>query len=308
MPRTGSAAPRLRGTARPHALRALSLAVAGIALAACGGGSGPSPRPRPEPGDRPIVTGADPLAAPWVVRRTGAPVTQTVHVAAVIESRADSAGAPVTDTLQSQLTVTWSLPSAGFPRRYLGAVQDYRLSRAVGDSLQSPAGVTLPIPFTAVQPAPGEQPRFLAPDETSCGSGDALVVQGAREAWLSLPDTLRPGMGWADSSVHRSCRDSIPLVTRVQRAFRVTGAMWRDSAVVITVERRSTVRIEGTGVQFGDSVSIVGECTGAMMYEVSLATGAAVFGSGESELRLVLRGSRRSQELTQRARISILDR
>lgn len=278
-------------------------------LTACGGGgAGTGTRPSPAAGEAPRAPGGDPLAAPWVLRQSGAPVTHTVHVAAVIESRADTATEVLTDTLQSQLTASWSTPSSGFPRRYLGSVQDYRLSRAMGDSLQVPPDVPLPISFTAVQASATQPARFTAPDESSCASAAAVIVQGVRDLWLSMPDTLRPGMSWSDSSALHTCRDSIPLVVSLRREFRVTGAMWRDSAVIVTVERRTAMRLDGAGRQFGDSVSITGEGHGAMMFEVSLATGAPVFGSGESELRLTLRGSRRTQELTQRSRISLLDR
>ena len=131
-------------------------------------------------------------------------------------------------------------------------------------------------------------------------------MQGVRDLWLSLPDTIDAEMRWADSSSHVSCRDSIPLTTTVHRDFRVTGAMVREGEVVLTIERRTRTHVEGAGLQLGDSVTISAEGSGAAMFEVSLATGTAVFASGESELRLTLRGSRRTQSLVQRSRISLL--
>lgn len=277
-----------------------------VLTAACGGGRS-APRTRPVPGpvetDRP-----DPLAMPWVVRRSGQPVSQTIHVAAVLESRVDSLGPLIADTLQSQLTAIWTLPSPGYPRRYLGTVTDYRLSAAVGDSLVPPEGLPLPFSFTAEQLSPRSQPSFVAPDAARCDVPQASIVHGVRELWLSLPDTLRPSMRWADSSSYVTCRDAIPLTMEVRREFRVTGALWRDSALVVTVERRTETRLSGAGRQFGDSVTFSGEGSGAAMFEVSLRTGAALFASGESELHVTLRGSRRTQQLTQRSRISILDR
>jgi hypothetical protein len=286
---------------RPPAL-AISLA---LVVSACGGGAaGPRPAPR-----LPVEAGApDPLAAPWVVRRTGEPISQTIHVAAVLESTADSSRPPMADTLQSQLSATWTVPSSGFPRRYLGTVTDYRLSAAVGDSLVTPADLPLPFSFTAEQPSRIAQPSFVTPDASVCDMPQASIVHGVRDLWLSLPDTLRADLRWSDSVTYVVCRDSIPLTMDVRRDFRVTGAMWRDSTVVVTVERRTETHLNGTGRQFGDSVTLSGEGTGAAMFEVSLRTGAATFASGESELRVTLRGSRRIQQLTQRSRISILDR
>lgn len=283
-------------------------ALALLALtSACGGTSG-MPRPRPVPRVPVEIVVADPLATPWIVQRTNARVSQTVHVAAVIESRRDTLALVTTDTLQSQLSASWSSPSAGFPRRYVGMVTDYRVSAATGDSLLPPSDVALPFAFTAVQESAAAQPAFTAPEGGVCGNAHAVIVEGVRDLWLSLPDTLAPGARWRDSTRHVVCRDSIPLELRVEREFRVSGAMWRDSSLIVTVERRTHTRVHGTGRQFGDSVTITGEGTGAAMFEVSLVTGAAVFGSGESELRLTLRGSRRTQEMTQRSRISLLDR
>jgi len=119
---------------------------------------------------------------------------------------------------------------------------------------------------------------------------------------------LRTGQEWSDSAAYVVCRDSIPLQTTVTRRFRVTGAMTRDGAVMVTIERRTGTTITGDGLQFGEPVHIEGAGTGALMLEVALDGGRVVFGSGESELRLTLTGRRRTQELTQRSRIAIRER
>lgn len=286
--------------------RAIIAVLLALSTSACGGGPGPRTRPAPPAPAETVTT--DPLASPWVVRRTGEPVSQTIHVAAVIESRADTLRPPVVDTLQSQLTASWALPSAAYPRRYLGTVTDYRLSSAVGDSLVPPSGLSLPFSFAAEQAAAAAQVRFTTPDAAACGIPQASIVHGVRDLWLSLPDTLQPDLRWTDSSSYVVCRDSIPLTLDIRRDFRVTGSLWRDSSVIVTVERRTLTRLSGAGRQFGDSVSFSGEGTSMTMFEVSLETGAATFASGESELHVTMQGSRRRQELTQRSRISILDR
>jgi hypothetical protein len=88
----------------------------------------------------------------------------------------------------------------------------------------------------------------------------------------------------------------------------VTGALTRDSTVMVTIERRTTTSITGDGTQFGEPVRIEGTGHGALMLEVALDGGRVVFGSGESELHLTLTGRRRTQELTQRSRIAIRER
>lgn len=251
---------------------------------------------------------SDPLRLPWLVRRTAAPVEQIVHVAAILESRTDSAAAARVDTLQSQLAVSWSSPSTRYPFRFVGSVTDYRVGAAAGDSLERIADLPLPFSFSAEQRHPSTQPVFRSPVASECGMPQASIVNGVRELWLSLPDTLSPGRTWKDSTTYVVCRDSIPLTTHVEREFRVTGAAWRDSAVVATIERRTTSRLSGNGQQFGEPISIRGEGTGSAMFEVSLATGMASFASGESLLELTMTGRRRSQHLTQRSRISIVER
>jgi hypothetical protein len=275
-------------------------------VSACGGLSGGS-RSRPEPRPAEHAAPADPLSAPWVVRRSDGPIEQRLHVAATLESQLDSTKPSTADTLQSQLTASWSMASGNFPRRFIGSISDYRVSGAMGDSLRVPQGLALPFSFVAEQSTPREQPRFVSPDADACAPA-ASLVHGVRDLWLSLPDTLRAGMEWEDSTTYGVCRDSVLLSMEVRRTFRVTGALLRDSAVLVTVERRTATRLWGSGRQFGDSVTFSGEGTGTAMFEVSLISGAAAFASGESELRVVMRGSRRTQQLTQRSRISILDR
>lgn len=299
---------RTEPSGRSHGrLAAFTLLI--LVLAGCGGGLSGSTATRPRPTVDPVAArpAADPLAAPWIVLRSGAPSINTIEVTAVIESRADSASEILTDSLRSRSRVSWSIPSRGMPRRLVGSVTEFGIG-VVADSFVTPSDVSLPIAFATQQVSLETQPVFTSPDGASCGSTAAIVVQGARDLWISLPDTLGPEMRWADSSRYVVCRDSIPLTMRVRREFRVTGAEWRDSAIVATIERRSETSVAGTGRQFGDSVTFSGEGSGRATLQVSLRSGAIVSGSGDSELRMRLRGSRRTQELTQRSRIEIRDR
>jgi hypothetical protein len=282
-------------------LLALALLPTAIVLG-CASGAPPAPvRPSPEP--TPALR--DPMAVPWVVRHTGRPRTQTIDVQAELESRVDSAVR--VDTLRSELTVRWSSPSSSLPRRFLGSIEEYRV--AVGsDTATTPAILTLPLSFSAEQRTLGHQPEFVSPDAASCAGSGSALLHGARDLWLSLPDALYPGLTWADSADYVLCRDSIPLHTSVVREFRVTGALIRDSVVVVTIERRATTSFRGEGSQFGEPVSIQAAGTGALMLEVSMDGGAVVFGSGNAELRVMLIGRRRTQELTQRSRIAIRER
>jgi hypothetical protein len=280
----------------------LLLAVAALFATACAPTAAP-PAARPVPVIEPVER--DPMTPPWRVQRTGAPQTQTIDVVAELVSRVDTLRR--VDSLQSELTVRWSSPSVSFPRRFLGGLQDYRVAVGV-DSLATPPGLFLPIPFSAEQSDPSRQPVFTTPDAGRCDSPSYSLLHGVRDVWLSLPESLHPGQEWSDSAEYVVCRDSIPLRTAVDRLFRVTGALTRDSAVVVTIERRTTTTITGEGLQFGEPVRIEGAGEGALMLEVALDGARVVFGSGESELRLTLIGRRRTQELTQRSRIAIRER
>lgn len=288
-------------------LRAFVSLLAAVIITGCTGAPGTS-RPRTTPRPAAEVVPSDPLRLPWLVSRAAAPVEQIIHVAAILESRTDSLSPARVDTLQSQLVVTWSSPSIRYPLRFVGSVTDYRIGTAAGDSLERVAELPLPFSFSAEQRDRTMQAAFSSPVAAECATPQASVVHGVRDLWLSLPDTLSPGRTWKDSTTYVVCRDSIPLTMRVEREFRVTGAAWKDSVVVATIERRTVTRLSGNGLQFGEPISIRGEGTGSVMFEVSLSTGIALFASGESVLELSMTGRRRSQQLTQRSRISILER
>jgi hypothetical protein len=63
--------------------------------------------------------------------------------------------------------------------------------------------------------------------------------------------------------------------------------------------------IRGSGVQFGDSVHFEGSASGEMQLELLPAGAVIAAGSGTSELRLTMRGRRRTQELVQRSALEI---
>lgn len=288
-------------------LSTVALMAVVAALGCAGGGTPREPRPAPAPRDAPAPP-TNPLAAPWVVERTGARVQQTITVDATVETHSfidDSLAQVRADTMQSALTASWSMPDDQYPRRFTGAVTMYQV-RESDDSLRALAAVRLPIPFVAEQSGLAWQPSFVTPDASACGDPAAVIVHGVREFWLSLPDTLRPGQTWRDSTSHVVCRDSIPVRTDIARTFRVTSAQLRDGALIVSIERRTSTTFEGAGTQYGEPVTITGAGQGATMFEVALADGAVVFASGDSELRMTFTGRRKRQDVLQHSRISII--
>ena len=143
------------------------------------------------------------------------------------------------------------------------------------------------------------------PEPSGCGL-DAAAALGVRELFLAMPRRLEPGTTWSDSARYTICRDSIPLGVEAVREFRVTAAERRAGGIVVLLARRSRVTMHGEGRQYGETVVI--EATGESTAQLAVRLVGAYIesGSGESTLRMTMRGRRRSQELTQHTRIEIL--
>jgi hypothetical protein len=208
------------------------------------------------------------------------------------------------DTLSGELEVAWSDVPGSAPPRIAGLVSDYRAARGA-DAAMAPAGITLPFSFTAERRAEGTQPTFVIPDAARCDLPIAAAVQPLRDLWMSPPDTLREGAAWEDSTRHNICRDGVMIEVATHRRFTATGARLRDGQLVVLVARASRTTLAGAGLQFGDSVFVVGAGEGNATLELSLGGGVIIAGEGTSELRVDFRGSRRSQRVVQESRLTI---
>ena len=71
------------------------------------------------------------------------------------------------------------------------------------------------------------------------------------------------------------------------------------------MDRTSSVSLVGEGVQFGEKISLAAEGSGTMRIELDPASSTVVAAQGEAELKMTMRGRRRSQELRQHTRIEI---
>lgn len=228
--------------------------------------------------------------------------TERVEVRSLLTSQVDSFVR--VDTLRSLLEVAWSDVPGTEPPRVAGLISEVR-SAFGADTLAVPPGVTLPFSFTSERRGPASQLTFLIPDATACGSATGAAVQGVREAWLAPPDTMWPGRVWGDSTSYEICRDGVPLVITAVREFTPTGARLRDGQLVVLVSRHSRSRVAGSGVQFGEAIALLGEGEGVMQLEVALSGGVVLYAEGTSELRLEMRGRRRTQRLVQESRLLI---
>lgn len=271
-----------------------------VLLAACGGGSGASTR---QPGAvRSPVRAPDSLAAPWVIRGGERPRSQRVDISAVLESRIDSSVR--LDTIATRAWYDWAENPDAERVRVAGMVRAFAV-RSGSDSLwrvlEAP---TLPVSFVAEVPRLGAAPELQLPRADTCDP-QAAIVPGWRETWVSPPRELSPGTAWRDSSDSPMCRDGIVLRMASVREFVVEGAVVRDGKLRIVVRRSSRTAVRGSGLQFGDSVQFIGSASGEMRLEL-LPEGAVIArGEGSSELRLTMRGRRRTQELVQRSALVI---
>ena len=285
-------------TSRLHAVCALVL---GATLSACGAAA-PLPSPRPEQ-PAPTAEVRDPLAEPWMIRRAVGSVTHEIRLDAVLTSRIDSI--EQSDTLRAIVAASWSKVAGAGGARLSGLLTSSRIAGADTALATTPAGLNLPIPFAAQLGARGDQPRFTSPRADDC-SAAAAAVQSLREVMLSPPERLTKELSWADSARYVVCRDSLLLSVNSVRQYRVLGAVLRGGEVVVRVERRSTSTMSGDGTQFGEPLTIAAEGSGTAVLALRLDGGVPVAGEGDAELRMTMRGRRRTQELRQRTHITIV--
>jgi hypothetical protein len=235
-----------------------------------------------------VVT-PDRLDPPWEIRAATGGITQRLRIVSELESRIDTVLRRDSSVLE--LGLTWSRLSGAAPERISGF-------------LATPAGMLVPVPFSATRSEAGGA-ELSAPDLSSCAATAALVAP-LREALIFPPRRLTPGLVWSDSSIVTVCRDSIPLTVATQRQYRVLSAQVEGSEVVVLLQRDTRLQMEGRGTQFGEPIEISAEGEGSMSLVLRLAGAYLLRANGEQELRMTMRGRRRTQELRQRSRIEII--
>jgi hypothetical protein len=277
-----------------------------IGVLACAGMLSCAPPPavpttRPEAVAPPVVA-VDPLSAPWEPHVGTGSIAQELRFEASLVSRVDTVERR--DTIRTVVNLEWSRVAGEAASRISGLLTGFRISADTTEPVP-PSALALPLPFSALDGVGAIQARLTRPEPTSCGL-DAAATHAIREVLISLPRRLEPGTTWTDSASYGICRDSIPLSVRSERRYTVTGAERRDGQLVVLVERRSSVTMNGAGRQFGEEVVLDATGEGTATLVVRLSGAFVIAGSGESDLRMTMRGRRRSQELTQHTRIEIV--
>lgn len=313
-PRPLGALPPVRRSSPSWRAPRLARALLTVLLAAACAPSRPAPVPAPEPSpvgapipvpEKPVPI--DPLAEPWVVGTPVSPVTHELVVTTTVRAAADAAAlvSARADSSRTTLTVRWD--SAGRASVRSGAVLSFRVGAAApsgGGVMAVPVGLTLPLSLAAVIDAEGGAVRITEPRESGCGSA-AAVAQMVREVLVAPPRRLTRGLTWADSLRTTVCRDSIPLALTSIRHYVVEDARVQEGRAVVVIRRRSSTTLSGTGTQFGEAVTITGAGEGELLFGLRLDDGQMTEGNGVSSLTLTLVGRRKSQVVTQSARLEI---
>jgi hypothetical protein len=270
-----------------------------VMLACAPARTAPSATPTPTPVSAPIPVPekpvpVDPLAEPWLVGSLKAPFTHQIEIATAVRAAASAAALAVArvDSLQTAVAVRWSA--------------DTDVGRRSGEVLvfQPPAGISLPISIGAALDADRGVVQVTTPREASCAA-ETAIAQLVREVLIAPPRRLARGVSWADSTRTTICRDSIPLTLASTRRYVVEDARVQEGRAVVVIRRRSTVVMSGSGMQFGEPVTITGEGQGELLFGLRLDDGQMTDGNGVSSLTLTLTGRRKSQVVMQSARLEI---
>ncbi len=133
-----------------------------------------------------------------------------------------------------------------------------------------------------------------------CASPAATSAEATRDLWVRWPARVRMGTAWRDTSRTTLCRDGIPLTATIERTFRVE-ALPADADAPVVLARHSAVTLAGRGLLRADTTEIVGHGSGSARLYLSPGTGWLDSLRGEALLTLEVRGTTRTQHITQQS-------
>jgi hypothetical protein len=245
----------------------------------------------------PVPTGA---GGAWAYRLSSHRQGFVLDQHATIAIRADSSTR--TDTVSSHAEVSFTATAAS---GVTGSVVAFLVQNGVQEP-SVPNGLVLPFPFRASYSARGTQIDFTFPrDDLPCTSTPLAVAQSLRDLWFRPPDTLRAGVTWEDSASYVLCRDGIPLRATAHQVFRITAAADHDGRTLLSISRASRTTIEGSGVQFGEAVTVSGSGSGELVYAFDPVAGEIISASGRATTDMSFRSRLRTQAVHQVAEVRL---
>jgi len=272
----------------------LLLLSAALALAACAPRVPQQTLPERQPDARGNVPTE--IKTSWLSRRSNLAFDLDVSQRAVVVVRLDSTTTQDSSRIDLRASV-----------RHTDAGWAGLLQRAVASSGDA---VTSPVAVRAVRGPDGSQVqvRVVGTPTNACDRSVVVAAALLSDVLFSLPDTVRVGTVWADSARYRICRAGTSYDVESVRRYRIGGVADRttpDSALLVTVDRRASVRLSGLAVRGPDTTRAEGEGSSTATFEVDALRGAVVRGEGRSQLSLRVFSGSRIQHATQSAQLTV---
>ncbi|MBI1808379.1 MAG: hypothetical protein HYR75_00660 [Gemmatimonadetes bacterium] len=199
------------------------------------------------------------------------------------------------DSVASHVDVSFAMARTGY---FAGHVTAFH-ALGPGGSSAVPAALVLPLPFSGRIDTKGTVALVPPSPSSECSSPAPAVVLSSRDLWIRVPDTVRVGSTWDDSSTTSLCRDGIPLLSTIRRSYRVEKTEMRGSVLALVVSRDQRSSLDGAGSQRGEPVRISGTGEGRMTLSLAASTGAVLEAAGHSTLTLTFTSARRTQHVQQ---------
>ena len=244
--------------------------------------SGPAPAPLPRPRSAETPRAERTVSLPTRLAST----TWRVRAIATIAIRGPGAS-PGEQRVESSGVVSWR-----FERQPSGALKgagqvDSFSVRTSFDAATPPIVPAMPampalLLLDAVVDSGVARITTRPPLVNECDRPEAAAAALARELLVRIPDGVRRGSQWKDSTVSLICRSGVPLV--IQTTVVSTLERLDDERLVVAREIRSTLR--GTGGTAFRALGLLGTAQGSQRVEISSSRGTVERLEGTSTLSL----------------------
>jgi len=218
------------------------------------------PAPPPAPVKRDSV--APPPVREWAVHRATGTWRFKVesNATVVLASDSTSPAAPIHSLAIYSLSVD-SADASG-----------YRIAGRVDSAILSTGGRVPARPVDSAAPEFSAQIDSLSGltnvamdggDRPSCAGGVTPAVAAGLTLFLTAPSRLQQGAVWHDSTTTTTCRGSVAVVSKLNRAFQFSDTTrWNGESVLrVNVTATSTIEGQGLASAAGDSIWVSGTGT-----------------------------------------------
>lgn len=207
---------------------------------------------------------------------------------------------PMEDTLMTRGSLIWSVRTSNDTVIIAGTMDSLAVA-STRDTLAPPRRLTTPL---MIDIRPGLEPAPLPADTTvapNCDSMEDAARSIARDAYIHVPAGAQRGQRWSDSSSRSICRGGIPLTATTVSTFEVQDIRSRGDSTIGQVVRRSTLTINGTGMQGSRRIGVTGTGTSETLFSHDLRAGAFIESTGQSTLDLRFETVQQTERVTQRS-------